>query len=75
MFELSTQPLSIVLEIGNVCAIILMKEDDDDTDWEISKKESEDCGESILSSDIEEDDLGNQQEVLHPDQARSHMTI
>jgi hypothetical protein len=48
-----------------------MKQDDDDTDREeISDDESEVLGESTLSSDIEEDDLDNQQEVLHLDQAR-----
>jgi len=75
MFELPTQPSSIVLEIANVRAIILMKQDDNDTDREISKKESEDHGESTLSSDIEEDDLDNQQEVLHQDQACLDKTI
>jgi hypothetical protein len=48
-----------------------MKQDDDDTDREeISDDESEVFVESTLSSDIEEDDLDNQQEVLHLDQAR-----
>jgi len=75
MFELPTQPLSIVLEIANVRAIILMKQDDNDTDREISENESEDFGESTLSSDIEEDNFNNQQEVLHPDQARRDKTI
>jgi len=60
MFELPTQTWSIVLEIANVQTIILMKQDDNDTDWEISENESEDLGESTLSSDIEEDDLDNQ---------------
>jgi len=75
MFELPTQPSSIVLEIANVRAIILMKQDDNDTDREISENESEDLGESTLSSDIEEDDLDNQQEVLNQDQARRDKTI
>jgi len=75
MFELPTQPSSIVLEIANVRAIILMKQDDNDTDREISQNESEGLGESTLSSDIEEDDLDNQQEVLHLDQARRDKTI
>jgi len=69
MFELPTQPLSIVLEIANVRAIILMKQDENDTDREIGENESEDLAVSTLSSDIEEDDLDNQQEVLHQDQA------
>jgi len=65
-----------VLEIANVCAIIHMKQDSDDTDREeISDDDSEDTGESTLSSDIEEDDLDNQQEVLHLDQARRDKII
>jgi len=75
MFELPTQPLSIVLEIGNVRAIILMKQNDDNTDQEISDNQSEDPGESVSSSDIEEDDSDNQQEVLHLDQAHCDKTI
>jgi len=75
MFELPTQPSSIVLEIANVRAIIRMKQDDNDTDREISENESGDLGESTLSSDIEEDDLDNQQEVLHQDQACCDMTM
>jgi hypothetical protein len=58
MFEHQTQPSSIVLEIANVWAIILMKQDDDDIDREISNDESEDPGQSTLSSDIDEDDFG-----------------
>jgi len=46
-----------------------MKHDDDDFNRGISEDEREDPGESTLSSDIEEDDLDNQQEVLHLDQA------
>jgi len=75
MFELPTQPSSIVLEIANVRATILMKQDDDDTDREISQNESEDPGVSSCSSDIEEDDLDNQLEVQHLDKARCDMTI
>jgi hypothetical protein len=75
IFELPTQPSSIVLEIANVRAIILMKQDDNDTDREISGNESEDLGESTLSSDIQEDDSDNQQEVLYLDQARRDKTI
>jgi hypothetical protein len=68
MFEL--HPLWIVIEIGNVRAIILMKQDDDDIDQEeISDDNSEDAGESTLSSDIEEDNFYNQQEVLQQYQA------
>jgi hypothetical protein len=75
MFEHQTQPSSIVLEIANVRAIILIKQDDDDIDWEISNDESEDLGQSTLSSDIEEDDVDIWQEVLHLDQARHERTI
>jgi hypothetical protein len=75
MFEHPTQPSSIVLEIANVRAIILMKQDDDDTDRKISNDNCEDPAQSTLSSDIEEDDLDNRQEVLPLDQARHHKTI
>jgi hypothetical protein len=68
MIELPTQRSSTVLEIGNFWAIILVKQDDNDTDRKISEFESQVLGESTLSSDIEEDDLNNQQEVLHLDQ-------
>jgi len=75
MFELPTKLSSIVLEIADVRAIILMNQDDDDTDWEISNDESEEAGESTLSSDIEEDDLDILQEVLYLDHARRDKTI
>jgi hypothetical protein len=53
-----------------------MKQDDDDTDQEeFSNDDIEHAGESTLSSDIEEDDLDNQQEVLHLDQARRDRII
>jgi len=52
MFELLTQLSNRVLEIGNVRAILLMNQDVDDTDREISNDVSEDPGESTLSSDI-----------------------
>jgi hypothetical protein len=67
MFELPTQLLSIVWEIANVCTMIVMKQDDDNTNQEISNNEDEDPGESTLSSDIAEDNLDNWQEVLHLD--------
>jgi len=75
MFALPTQPSSIVLEIANVLAIILMKQDDDDTDQKISDNDSENPGESTLSAEGEDDDLDNQQEVLHLDQAHHDRTI
>jgi hypothetical protein len=75
MLEHPTQPSSIVLEIANVRALILMKHDDDDIDWEISNDEHEDSGESTMSSDIEEDDMDIRQDVLHLDQAHHDKTI
>ena len=48
---------------------------DDETDQEIGDDESEDTGESTLSSDIEEDDLNHQQEVLHLGQARRDKSL
>jgi len=64
-----------VLEIASVRAIIVMKQNDDDTDRKISHDESEDPGQSTLSSNIEEHDLDLRQEVLHLDQARREMMI
>jgi len=40
-----------------------------DSDQEISDDENEDTGESTFSSDIEQDDLDHQQEVLYLGQA------
>jgi hypothetical protein len=42
-----------------------MKQDDDNTDQDISDNTSEDSGEYTLSSDIEEDYLDNLQKVIH----------
>jgi len=75
MFEHPTQPSSIVFEITNVRAIIVMKQHDDHIDWEISNDKCEDPAESTVSSDIEEDDLDIRQEVLHLDQGRRDYTI
>jgi hypothetical protein len=69
MFESPTQPSSIVLEIANIRAMMLMKQDNDDIDREISNDESQDLAESTVSSNIKEDDLDIRQEVLHLDQA------
>jgi len=44
---------------------ILLLKQGDDTDQELSDDQSEDPGESTISSDIEEDDLDHQQVVLH----------
>src|SRR5882757_5598110 len=48
---------------------------DDETDQEIGDDESVDTGESTLPSDIEEDDLDHQQEVLHLGQARRDKSL
>jgi hypothetical protein len=64
-----------MLEIANIWAIIVMKQNDDDTDREISNDEGEDPGQSTLSSNIEEDDLDIRQDVLRLDQARRNMII
>ena len=75
MFELPTQPSYFIVEIANVRAIILMKQNDIDTDQEISENESEDAAESDMSSDIQKEDFDNLQEVLHLEQARRDETI
>jgi len=49
--------------------------DDDDTDREISDGYRADPGQSILLSDIEEDNLDNQPVVLHFHQAHHDKTI
>jgi hypothetical protein len=68
MIEHPTQLSSIVLQIADVCGIILMKRYDDDTDQQISNDLTDDPGEStMMSSDIEEDDLVIRQDVLHLD--------
>ena len=61
--------------MANVRAIIRKTQYDNGTDREISENESEDPGESTLSTDIEGDDLVNQQEILHLDQAHRDKTI
>jgi len=52
-----------------------MKQDDDDTDREISNDKSEDPGESTFPSDIEEDNLDIGQVVLHLDLAHRDKTV
>jgi hypothetical protein len=52
-----------------------MKQDDNDTDREISNDASEDPGQSTLSSDIEEADLDIRQDVLHLNQVCRDKTI
>jgi hypothetical protein len=75
MFEHPTQLSSIVLENANIWDIILMEQDDDDTDQKLSNDESKVLSESTISSDIEEDNLVNLQEVLHLGQVRHDKTI
>jgi hypothetical protein len=77
MFELPIQPLSIQWEIAQVRAIIhLMKQNNGDSDREISKeKRGHDHYESTMSSDIKEDRLDNEQEVLYLDQTHCDKTI
>jgi len=66
MFELPTQPSCRVLLIADVCDMILLNQDDDNTDREdISDAESEDPAELTSLSDIEWDDVDSQQDVLH----------
>jgi hypothetical protein len=49
MFELPTQPLDIVLDIANIHSIIvLLKQDDDDSELVISNDKREDLRESNL---------------------------
>jgi hypothetical protein len=68
MFKL--QPSCIVFEIADVRAIIHIKQDDDDSDQEGKSDDVSEHGEeSTLSSDIEDDNLDNQQVVQHLDQA------
>jgi hypothetical protein len=52
-----------------------MRQDDDDTDRDISENECEAAGVSTLSSDIKEENLFKQQEVIHLDQAPCDTTI
>ena len=75
MFEHPAQLSSTVLKIANVHARILMKQDVDDTDREISNDESEDPGWSALSFYMEEDDLDIWPEVLHLDQVQRDKII
>jgi hypothetical protein len=50
-------------------------QDENDTDWEINKDETEDPAEFTLSSDIEQDNLDNRQEVLYLDQVYCAKTL
>jgi len=74
-FKLPTQPSCIVLEITNVQAMIIINQNDDDTDWEIRNDECVNSQESTASSHIKNDDLDIQQEVSHLVQARRDKTI
>ena len=64
-----------MLDIANDWALIYITQDNDDTDQEISIDDSEDPGESTLSSAIEEDNLDNKQKVPHLDQVRHERTL
>jgi hypothetical protein len=55
--------------------MILMKQDDNDTDREISENESDVVGASTMSSDTEDDDLNLNQEVIQLDLERRDKTI
>lgn len=70
-----TQPSSTELEIADVCTIILINDDDDHADREISDVNFTDLGASSLSSDIKEDYLDTQQDILPLEQVCSDMTI
>jgi len=65
MFGLPTNPLRMMLEIGNIHTIYVIREDNGDTNQEISENKSGDCGKSTFSSNINADFLENLQEVLH----------
>jgi hypothetical protein len=48
---------------------------DDETDQEVRDGDSQDTGESALSSDIKEEDLDHHQEVLHLGQVRRDKSL
>jgi hypothetical protein len=75
MFELPITLLSMVLEFATAWTVLLMKKNDDDTDPELSHDTNDDLGSSALSCDIKENNVDNQQQVLHLDQACSDITI
>jgi hypothetical protein len=52
-----------------------LEQDDVNSDQEVREHKSKDSEESTLSSNIEDDNLHNQQEILHLDQARRDNTI
>jgi len=56
-----------MFEMANVRTITLKKQDDDNTNHKISDDNSDEPGESTLSSDIKEDHLDYQPDVLHLD--------
>jgi hypothetical protein len=75
IFVLSTQLSSILLETAIVRSVILIKQDDADTDRESSNDDIDDPGVSTLSSNIIEDDFDSLQEVLHLDLVCSEKRI
>jgi hypothetical protein len=54
---------------------MLMQQNANDMDWEMSENNSEDLRESTLSSDIYNHQLHNHQDVLHSDQVHHDTTI
>lgn len=56
------------MEMANVNTIMFIRQDDDNTDHEISNDESEYLAEFTLLSDMEKDDLVHWQQVLHLNQ-------
>jgi len=54
---------------GWLISLVSLMNHDDETDQEIGDDDSEDTGQSTLSSDIDEDDLHHHQKVLHLGQA------
>jgi hypothetical protein len=67
--------LYIGFETGNVCAMIHIEKDDNDTDRETSKAVSDDPGEGTSSSDNEENDLDNLNLVVHHNEAHHHKRL
>jgi len=75
IFKTPTDSSCTVLEIANVRVIVLIMQDDDNTDREISNGDSKNPRVSTLSSNIEEDNFDIQHEVLHLDLAGGGKTL
>jgi hypothetical protein len=63
LFELTIQPSSKMLEIANIRAMTRLEQDDFNSDQEVREHKSKDSEESTLSSNIEDGNLHNQQEI------------